>query len=389
MSLSEAPHLLDPSAPVPTRTRQPWVAPITRHRFSAGIVRELAALRRLDNWHGVVALVVDWAVIVGVAAVTELCSGWLWWLVYLLVALPVIATRQRALATLLHESVHGVLARNRRLNTLLGTYPSAYLVLQAAGAYRRSHLRDHHGAFGNPYVDPDLRAHIASGVYRPRSGRSFALRYLIAPLLGLRTPVLLKELITSRLLDSARGRAGAVGVVAYLSAIGLLFVALGAGRIFLAFWMVPLLLVFPLVNWYIELLEHFPMAGHERTDIRVTRPRAVGPVSRHFLGIHNEGYHLDHHLSTRIPYWNLPAAHRIRLADPQYRAAVAASAPAGRGLLWQFRDMVRRVDTAQTSGRLGPLAHRVPTVPDPVPVGGPARTEPPPPVGTATPRSAP
>jgi fatty acid desaturase len=237
-----------------------------------------------------------------------------------------------------------VLTRNQRLGLLLATLPSGYLLLQSHRAYRRSHLRDHHGAFGDPQVDPDLRAHLEHGLYEPMSGRQFTMRFLVAPLLGLRTPRLVADLVRQRLSGSSAELAAGIGVLTYFTGVAAVCVATGAGRLFLVYWLVPLVVAFPIVNWYIELLEHFPMALREQSDLLVSRPRALGPVTRHFFGIHGEGHHLDHHLSPRIPYWNLPEAHRIRLADPEYRAAVERMAPPGKGILWQFQDMARQVD---------------------------------------------
>lgn len=326
---------------------------IARHRFSPEIERQLKPLRKLDNWHGPVALLTDWIVIVSVIVACELLlQGWVWWLGYLCVALPVIATRQRALATLLHEAAHGVLTRNRKLGLFLATFPSGYLIGQSHRAYQRSHLADHHGAFGDPAVDPDLRAHIDHGLYETMSGRRFTFTYLLAPLLGVRTPRLVAELVVQRLSGTPKELRAGVAVVAYMSAIGAICFLLGVGHMFVLYWLVPLFLVFPLVNWYIELLEHFPMMGYEHVDLWASRPRATGPITRHFLGIHGEGYHLDHHLSPKIPYWNQRHAHRIRLADPSYRALVEELCPPGKGLLWQFRDMARRVDSGNVNARL-------------------------------------
>lgn len=318
---------------------------ITRHRFSPEIERQLAALRKLDNWHGPLALVTDWAVIIGTIWLCErFLHGLAWWLGYLLVAVPIIATRQRALATLLHESVHGVLTRDLMLGIALSTFPSGYMILQSRRAYRRSHLRDHHGSFGNPYVDPDLRAHLSHGLYEPMSGRTFTIKYLLAPLVGWRTPQLITELVVQRLSGTPRELTASIAVLAYfLGVVAACFVA-GIGQLFLVYWVVPLFLVFPLINWYLELLEHFPMVGHQYVDIMTSRPRAIGPITRNLFGIHGEGYHLDHHLSPKIPYWNLRQAHQIRMADPAYRAAVEEMAPEGRGLLWQFRDMTNKVE---------------------------------------------
>ncbi|MCW2898172.1 MAG: Fatty acid desaturase [Streptosporangiaceae bacterium] len=310
---------------------------LERHRFSPDIVAELRLLHRLDNWHGPLALISDWAVVIGVVVSAEMIDSFVF---YVLVALPVIATRQRALATLLHEAAHGTLAHNRRLGRILGTYPSGYLILQSFTAYRRSHIRDHHGHFGDPRTDPDLRAHLRAGLYRPRSRRRFALRFLLAPLAGAQAPAVLRELLLRRLLGDARS----AGVLAYAGVITIGISTLGGTRLVLAYWLVPLLLVFPLVNWYIELLEHFPLMAGELLDLRMTRHRAVGPVSRHFLGIHNEGYHLDHHLSPGIPFWNLPAAQAIRLNDALYANVIARTVPTRGGVWAQFGDIIRDVE---------------------------------------------
>lgn len=324
----------------------------TRHDFSREITTGLAPLARLDNWHGPLALATDWLVIIGVAAAAHRLPR-SWWLVaYVFLVLPVIGARQRALATLLHESAHGVLAASRLLNRFLGTFPSGYLVLQSFSAYRRTHVRDHHGRFGDPEVDPDLRAHLRSGVYDHPHRPGFALRFLLLPLLGVQHPRIMKELVAARLGSSRRDVAQILGCVAYVAGLVGLASVTGTARLALLYWFIPLLVTFPLVNWYAELLEHFPYIERETLDLRATRHRAVGVVSRHFFGIHNEGFHLDHHLSPRIPFWNLPAAHQLRLADPAFAAVIAETAPAGRGVLWQFRDMTKHVgaDARQMPG---------------------------------------
>lgn len=329
---------------------------VVRYQFDADTEKRLAELGTLDNWHGPLGLAADWALIIGVSWLGEVVSGPWWWPTYLLVVLPVIGTRQRALATLLHEATHGTLARTKWWNMFLGTVPSAHLVLQTHRAYARSHLRGHHGSFGDPDVDPDFRAHLKAGLYTHRGGKSFLFRFLVAPLFGVRTPALIKELAVTRFSGTLADLWGSVGAAGYFAAVAAVFTVSGHGRLFLCYWVVPLLVVFPLVNWYIELLEHFPLVGDESVDIRATRHRAVGPISRHFFGIHAEGFHLDHHLSPKIPFWNLRRAHEIRMADTRYRAAVLATAPAEKGLLWQFADIIRRVDQRRIAARIGSYA---------------------------------
>jgi fatty acid desaturase len=331
------------------------VSRVERHRFARDLQKEVNSLAGLDNWHGPLALATDWAIMIAVAVVCQLLFGWVAWAFYFLVALPLIGTRQRALATLLHESAHGTLAKNKRLNKFLGTWLSGWVIFQSFDTYRRSHVRDHHGSFGDVNADPDLRAHIAAGLYAPHTGAQFAWRYLIQPLLGRQTPRIIKELVSARLSGTREEVRRGVGVVLYVAAIAAAFGLAGLFPEFVLYWLVPLLVVFPMVNWYVELLEHFPLVGSDDVDVRTTRHRALGPISRHLVGIHNEGYHLDHHLNARIPYWNLPKAHVLRLQDERFAEAVAETAPAGKSVLWQYLDMVHRVDDGRVGARLGRL----------------------------------
>lgn len=323
---------------------------VPRYRFDPEIEGEIRNLRKLDNWHGPLALIGDWLVIAVVVILCEQLSGWMWWIFYLTVALPVIATRQRGLGTLVHEAAHGTLAENRGVNRFLGTWFSGYVILQPFDAFRRSHMRDHHGSFGDVRRDPDLRAHISVGVYKPQSGARFVWRYMLLPLLGLTTAAIVKEL---QLRGSWHKARPGLAVVCYLAALGILCWAIGYGAQFLLYWIIPLLLIFPLINWYMALLEHFPLVGKNNIDVQTTRHRALGPISYHFLGIHNEGYHLDHHLSPMIPYWNLPRVHEIRLRDPLFASTIDQTAPKSRTFLWQFRDIVREVSEGKAGARLG------------------------------------
>jgi fatty acid desaturase len=312
-------------------------------------------LTKLDNWHGPLALATDWAWICAVVAAVNMLRGWAWLVAEVFVALPLIGARQRALATLLHEAAHETLARGRRLNRILGTVPSGWLILQSLTSYRRSHVRGHHGRFADPRLDPDFRAHLDAGLYEPQSGRAFALRFLILPLFGLRHPAIIRELVRSRLGGGREDALRSVGALGYVAALCVAVTLLGGGRLLICYWLLPLVVVFPLINWYIEILEHFPLL-HQRSNLYRTRHRAMGPVSRLFVGIHNEGYHLDHHLSPRTPFWNLPAAHAARMRDPAFAAAVCITTPPARSVLGQFVDIVRRVDATHrcaTSGRYG------------------------------------
>jgi fatty acid desaturase len=165
------------------------------HRFSAEIQERIRALNRLDNWHGPVAWLAD---VFWIGVSVWLCYG-ISFALYP-VALVVIGSRMRALATLLHESAHGILAANRGLNLVLGTVCSAYPILQTHYSYKKSHVATHHPKLGRPDVDPDLMFFIDQGVYRSGlTERQRWLRLVVLPAFGARTLSFVRYLVVHRL----------------------------------------------------------------------------------------------------------------------------------------------------------------------------------------------
>jgi len=326
------------------------------YRFSPEIRTQLRELHKVDNWHGLLAWVEDvtW-ILAAILAAEESGHFGFFWVTYIIFTFPIIAVRQRAAATLLHESAHRTLAQNRRLNLLLGTYLSGYLILQSYSAYFASHVKDHHGHFGDPARDPDLRDHIRAGLYEPWPSMQFIARYLVLPLIVSQI-TLIRRLILMRLFykDADRRELARLSLFVVILTVTCCLV-FGWTKVVL-FWYAPLFLGFPVVNWYLELLEHFPYPATAKLDIEATRHRAVGPITRRFFSIHQEGYHLDHHLSPGIPFWNLPRAHKIRMQDPIYAAVVRRSYAGPGGNLWyQFRSI------ALERPRVVPIAYRSPS----------------------------
>lgn len=164
------------------------------HQFSREINRQIAELKQLDNWHGLLALLED----------CELISVAIWlslnFPIFYPIALVLIGSRMRALATILHESSHRTLAANPLLNDLLG-YLAAYSILQIPAAYYESHTLDHHRYLGDLNRDPDLKFHVQEGMYEPMSPSTFFLRYILAPTLLLRVPKTIGYLIKDRFLS--------------------------------------------------------------------------------------------------------------------------------------------------------------------------------------------
>jgi fatty acid desaturase len=243
-----------------------------------------------------------------------------WWPAYVALV-AAMGCWQRALATLLHESGHRRLARNRVLNRVCGTYLSGYLIFQGWEAYKASHVDAHHTHLGDPDRDPDLAFQLAQGTYAAHSPVGFAWRFLVAPLLLLKAPAKLVDLFRTRFLAADEPAGEKARKFATVATVFGLLAALGFGTEVLLYWLVPFVTAFPVVGWYLELFEHYPYAADSDTDLYMSRNRWTGWAGKLFLGVFNENYHQTHHLYPQCPFWRLPELHRVLMDDAEYRAS--------------------------------------------------------------------
>ena len=284
----------------------------TTYKFNRSIRQQLNSLSKLDNWHCFLALLEDYGAI-ALSAIATCCISWYFYPL----AILIIGSRQRALATLLHEAAHKTLARNKHLNFAMGTLFSGYLIFQTMGSYWESHVRFHHGHFGDRDRDPDYNYALQEGLYdEGLSPHKFALRNIALPLLLAKVPSYLYSLIEQRLFDK-KNRQEILGMFLYLGILASIFIGLGWGQYLVLFWLVPYLTTFQIIGWFIEMGEHYPLMNNT-INLYMTRNRHGHWLENLFTGMHNENYHLIHHLNPSIPFWNTPQAHQIYLQDENY-----------------------------------------------------------------------
>lgn len=290
------------------------------YEFEKSIGDQIKPLTALDNWHCFLALLEDYALI----AISIVATYQTHWYAYPLAVL-VIGSRQRALATLLHDSAHKVLAKNHWLNLIIGSFGSGYLILQTFSAYRESHVRYHHGHFGDSQLDPDYRLMLDEGLYdNPKRLSRFILKNLVGPIFLSKVPAYLYSLVQNRLLGNRGQFAEKLLMLAYLTLLVTGAVLLGWGKMVVLFWVVPYLTTFQVIGWFIELCEHFPLMQND-CNLYMARNRHSHWLEAFFTGMHNESYHLVHHLNAAIPFWNQVKAHEIYSADANYRRHESAS----------------------------------------------------------------
>ncbi|MFI9504170.1 fatty acid desaturase family protein [Nocardia sp. NPDC052566] len=264
-----------------------------------------------DNWHGPLGLCVDWSVILGVA-VAVLVTHYQP-LVYL-AGVVVIAGRQRALRSLMHEASHLKLTRNGPANTWLGRIFIAWPLFSGLSAYTCSHC-EHHRHLWDDRRDPKLLGYLRLGLVNPRDMKQFVRKHLLKPLLLAHVPYQVSADLLGRDEDRRETRLR----VLFLVAVSASFVLAGAGLDFLLLWVVPYATVYQVLRYWSDIADH---AGLRSDDPwQATRSWDASWPVRQFLAPHHSNWHLAHHLYLVVPHYRIGRLHRSLQAVPSYQRA--------------------------------------------------------------------
>ena len=280
--------------------------------------QRIKSLYRRDNYHGLISIAVNVAWI-GAAVALSLLTDYRFYAFSILI----IGARQRAVASLLHEAAHGTLFKCKVLNMTIGRVLCGWTILQSFDAYRTSHVLDHHPKIGQIEHDPDFQYMTHSGVYKTQTRLRFVLRFMLSPFFGLLTPRYVLFLIRDRLWYSLmrKGeRFEACMVIAFHIAVLLICLHTGVAFELLVLWWTPFLVVYPIIGWFSELAEHYPMMEPREGGMFYSRNRYAGWWERLLIGMHGDNFHLTHHLLPGIPHWHLGNATKILREDPIFRA---------------------------------------------------------------------
>jgi len=286
-----------------------------RFNPSADVRQRLRPLYKKDNWHWLLGVLADLAVI---AAAVFLANRYNY--LYPLAVL-FIGSRQRALASLLHEAAHMTLTQSKKLNKFIGEYLLGYPIFQNYEAYRRSHVQLHHHNLGDQQNDPDHRYYIESGLYNAQDRFDFLVGHLLKSVTLANTYRYFLYLVKNRAGDILVNPLQGVKLLAVHAAMLLVFSYFISPWAYVLFWLVPYFTVFQVIGWFSEISEHFGMFGLYNDEVQLTRNRFPTLIERAIIGMHGDNYHLTHHLFAGIPFWNLKKAHEVLMDDQNYAAA--------------------------------------------------------------------
>jgi beta-carotene hydroxylase len=210
-------------------------------------------------------------------------AGALTGVVPLWVAVPVLAVAIYTGFTVLHEAMHGVAHRSKRVAGFMG-WVCGILLLIPLPLFRGVHYA-HHARTNDPDRDPDLFCAWGPAILRP-----FTL--LAGPL------VYRWHFYTHRLWRDRAGLRTALAVDASLIVFLARAFAFGPGAWVATLWLAPATLAVLWLTLAFDYLPHYPMTQQGRYhDTRICPGRVANVL---LLG---QNYHLVHHLWNTVPWY--------------------------------------------------------------------------------------
>jgi fatty acid desaturase len=312
----------------------------------AGLVREIS---RPSNFHGIVSLVFDYAVMACAMGVA-IWSGHMW---ALIAAVVIIGSRQHALLVLMHDAAHFRLLKSRHWNDRVANFFCVWPFFATIEAYRRSHLEHHN--FLNTDRDPDWVRKIESPAWDfPKTYGAIALilagQLLGGGLIDLASRVLRLNSSATR---GVRSRYFHWNRVLFYAALAGGLTWFGCWSWYLKLWLMPFATYLPFVLRLRSIAEHLGLPQ----DSEFSKSRHVNArwLERFLFAPHQVYCHTAHHLFPSVPFFQLTRLHRSLMAFPSYRDHVHANdgyfLGSSRSLFHDLRHCVshHRAEEARTS----------------------------------------
>lgn len=339
---------------------------LSRSRHAAAV----RALSKISDGRAAFAIALQW-LIIGTAAFAAMATGH--WAVYL-AAIVVIATRQQALAVIMHDATHYRLFSNRTVNDVASDLFCAFPLLMFTSGYRHSHLLHHKHV--NGAEDPYYRFFIQDDNWRFPKRRGQAVRVLLGDLFGLHIrsqmalmlPWSFMPYLFDRDLKPGLSRAERLRLLGFAVAVTGAIAYTGAWIPVLLLWFLPTYTVAMVILRLRGIAEHPLVPGDELSQTCHVEGTAW---ERFFISPCNINFHIAHHAFPSVPFYNLPAMQRVLMSDETFRARAKlfpAYFSSHDGIFWSLTGT-----DGERSGPAGPV--------------GPANTEPASPEGPRALRS--
>jgi len=272
---------------------------------------ELKVIRKKRDWINVVSISLNWLQIIAAMALFFYFSN----VLTFLLSVVVIGSRQFALAVLAHDGAHNLLFFNEKINDFASQWFCAFPLFSDNRPYRPYHLAHHR--FTESENDPDLslsapfpitKASFRRKVIRDLTGQTGFKRYSIA----------LKSIFSSEA-DNFAGRIKKIsdkisGFFISNLVIFSLIAIFSHWSIYFLLWWIPAFTYYSLIVRIRNIAEHSVTPGD--TNLNNTRTTKASLLTRYLLVPHHVNFHLEHHLFTNCPWYNLPKVHEMLKGEP-------------------------------------------------------------------------
>lgn len=281
----------------------------------------------------------DWGVIAGAIAAALYFPGPLTFVA----AQLLVASRQHALFTVMHEGTHYTLCKNHawndRISDLLASWPLAL----STERYRLRHWIHHR--YLNTEKDPDwMRKKEDPAWQLPMPALPFWKNTLVY-LVGKGVP----EMFFALRAISVRKQDLPLAAPYYLAIAALLTLA-GGWKAFALYWLLPYFTVTPLLHRIRNGVEH--LALPKTNLLNGTRNVVGSALESFFLGPHQANLHLVHHLYPFVPGNRLTELHSILRGNESYRRHAYENdsyfLPLGHSV---YRDMTRQAEEEDSGAK--------------------------------------
>ena len=272
---------------------------------------ELKVIRKKRDWINVVSVSLNWLQIIAAMALFFYFPN----VLTFLLSVVVIGSRQFALAVLAHDGAHNLLFFNEKINDFTSQWLCAFPLFSDNRPYRPYHLAHHR--FTESENDPDLslsapfpitKASFRRKVIRDLTGQTGFRRYSIA----------LKSIFSSEA-DDFKGKIKKIsdkisGFFISNLVIFSLIAIFSHWSIYFLLWWIPAFTYYSLIVRIRNIAEHSVTPGD--TNLNNTRTTKASLLTRYLLVPHHVNFHLEHHLFTNCPWYNLPKVHEMLKGEP-------------------------------------------------------------------------
>ena len=267
-------------------------------------------IKEKQDWRNVLSISSNWLQMSAAMALFFFYPN----VITFLVALVIIGSRQFALAVLAHDAAHNLLFENNKVNDWAGQWFCAYPIFQDNRVYRPYHLKHHRHTETDD--DPDLvlsspfpitKRSFIRKVFRDLTGITGVKRYWGSLSSIFRTK---GDNVFNKISKTSNKLHG------FLISNLIIFILISTTMhwsLFLFLWWLPSFTYYSLIIRIRNISEHAVTPGNN--DFDNTRTTKSTVLTRFLMVPHNVNYHLEHHLFTRCPWYNLPKAHSMMIEN--------------------------------------------------------------------------